>query len=110
MTSTPRGERFFRTALRSMAPLLVWAVHFASCYLVVAFGCVAWGPQAPLRALVVGASVLALLAIATQAVLAWRRRGTPLAAPAERWSSLLALLGVAWTTLPAFVLPLCRMD
>jgi hypothetical protein len=110
MTSPPRDERFFRAALRSMAPLLVWAAHFAWCYLVVAFGCVAWGPQAPLRALVIGASVVALAAITTQAVRAWRRRGTPLAVPAERWSSVLALLGVGWTTLPAAVLPLCRID
>ena len=108
MTTPPRTEHFFRAALRGMAPLLVWAAHFAFCYLAVAFGCVAWGPQAPLRALLIGASVLALLAIATQAALAWRRRRTPLAVPAERWASLLALLGVAWTTLPALVLPICH--
>ena len=110
--SVPRrpAEHFWRDTLRSMGPLLVWAAHFASCYLIVAFGCVAWGPQAPLRALMIGASVVALAAIVLQGVLAWRRADGPLAAPAERWSALLALLGVGWTAVPTFALPVCRFD
>lgn len=110
MTPAPRADRFFRSALRTMAPLLVWALHFAFCYLAIACGCLAWGPRAPLRAVVIGASVVALVAIGGQAALAWRRRRTPLAVPAERWAAVLALLGVAWTSMPAFMLPACRLD
>jgi hypothetical protein len=107
--STP-PERFFRAALRSMGPLLVWAAHFAFCYALIAFGCVAWGPQAPLRALVIGASVLAAAVIVLQGLRARRRRSSPLAAPAQRWAALLALLGVVWAAMPALVLPVCRFD
>jgi hypothetical protein len=110
MSVTPPADRFFRAALRTAAPLMVWAAHFAFCYLLIAFGCVAWGPQAPLRAAALGATALALGVVGTQAVWAWRRPGTPLAASVERWSAALALLGIAWTALPAFVLPACQIN
>jgi len=106
----PARERFFRAALRAMAPILVWALHFAVSYGLVAWGCVAWGAVAPLRGWLIAVGVAALAVVATLGVLAWRRAPGPLAVPAERWTALLALLGVAWTVVPAFVLPLCRFD
>ena len=110
MNFPPRGERFFRAALRGMGPLLVWAVHFIACYLLVAWGCVAWGPGVPLRAALIALSAVALGAVGMQGVLAWRQTRTPLAVPAVRWAALLAFLGIAWTAVPLFVLPLCRFD
>lgn len=104
MTTSP--ERFFAATLHGSAPLLVWALHFFGAYVLVAAGCCRAG-DASLRTLLLLGSALAIGAIA------WQLRGTAgasdrLLRSARLGGGVLALVGVAWTTLPMFVLPVCR--
>lgn len=99
----PKGDDFVAHSRQAVLPLLVWAVHFGFCYVFLAAACSArW--QAPLiTGTLVGASAAAGLWLAVLLALALRRRpGRAVRAGA----SVLALLGVAWTTLPVFALPL----
>lgn len=89
------------TALRQFwhggAPLLLWAAHFAVSYVL---GC-----HAPLLA-------LSLLAMGACAWMLWRaaplREEARLLDWARGGGAALALLGIAWTTLPLLLLGGCR--
>jgi hypothetical protein len=100
------GERFLSRLLRGTLPLIVWGLHFALCYALVAAQCTA---QAPSRSLLALVSVLALGACAA---LLWRARGT-LAGISEQtglldWaaagSAVLALAGIMWASVPVLLL------
>jgi hypothetical protein len=115
-----RTGAFVFDTLRASLPLWLWAVHFALCYAGVAVGCrLGWN-----ETVFAGASLLrwtlalaSLLALALAAWLLWRaapRRpaqrhttasGNGLAARVRRLSACLALVGIAWTTLPVLALP-----
>lgn len=103
-------ERFFGRAWHATLPLLVWAAHFAVCYTVVAAQCspalaqggpsVGWLWMA--SALALGACLLML----------WRARrgltgGASLVQLAHAGSALLALAGIAWTSMPLLLLDGC---
>lgn len=101
-------DHITRRSLLAASPLLLWAGHWTVCYLVVAGLCLrgAWS----------GAVQPALLALSalTLAVLGWmllRLRHRPLQRLLD-WalagSAVLALAGVAWTSLPLLMLDGCR--
>ncbi|MBZ2207845.1 hypothetical protein [Massilia soli] len=107
-------DRFFVRALIGTLPLLVWAAHFFVSYALVAAQC---SPAAITRD-APGVWMLAALsaaALAACALLLWRALRVVRAAgghPAlHDWAALgsgiLGLMGVAWTTLPVFMLDGC---
>lgn len=91
-----------------MKPLAVWAAHFLFCYAAVAVACQR-GLGSP-RAVLLAASLLAAVVLAA---MAWRAYRGLRAAPrstrcAVRFgAAVLALVAVAWTTLPVPLLPAC---
>ncbi|MFC5461117.1 hypothetical protein [Massilia niabensis] len=110
----PRPERFFRKLTRGTLPLLVWAAHFAACYVLVAFQCspAGFAPGNPHR---LPLAVMTLVALAACAALAWRARGT-LAGGDEHtalldWAAagtaVLAFIGIAWTSVPLWFVESC---
>jgi len=106
-------DRFWRQLLRGTLPLLVWAAHFAFCYLLAAAQCTpalmrAGGPD---RMLMGGVTVVAL---ALCAWLLWRERGilgnakeAALLDWAGALGALLALVGIVWTGLPLLLVQGC---
>ena len=112
MTDTRRTSTEFPAALFGPA---VWAAHFMSVYAAEGMLCVLSTPLAPgiVRATSIGLTVTALAAVLGFA-LWWRGRTRALQASdrAERIGvamplTLLAALGVAWTAIPIFTLPVC---
>lgn len=110
----PMREHFLRKLMRGTLPLLVWAAHFAACYVLVAFQCspAGFAPGNPHRLPLV---LLTVAALAACGVLAWRARA-PLFAGDERtalldWaaagSGLLAFVGIAWTSVPLWFVDSC---
>lgn len=100
-----------RQVLLGTLPLLIWSAHFALCYALVAARCSPGGRgegamQAPL---LIGASLLALGACA--ALLWHAARAWPIEARLMDWAraggALLALVGIAWTSLPLLMLDGC---
>lgn len=114
MTATPPREHFLRHLLQGGGSLIVWAVHFFGAYALVAAGCCTalaqtqWFGFSALRVSLWGLSALAGVVIAL--LIARSLRLPPsLLRSAGAGGGLLALLGVAWTSLPmASALPLCR--
>lgn len=107
-------ERLFSKLLHACAPLLVWALHFFFCYVWVAALCAPGliDGEAPRRAMVGLASALALgvclwLAWRARHVLAKASEATRLLDWASAGSAVLAVAGVAWTSLPALMLDGC---
>lgn len=108
------SDDFFRRLWGGTLPLIIWGLHFTACYVLVAVACSPAGstPEAPNRLLLGGVS---LAAFAACAVLTWRARNTLRAAGEEtglyEWavagSAVLALAGVAWTSLPIVMLAGC---
>jgi hypothetical protein len=106
---------FFAGVRAASAPLLLWALHFAFCYVVVAVGCTAVGRGADaapgdLRLALVAATVLALalgmwlLLRACRASLA----GAGDLLPRVRLAcAALAFVAMLWTGLPLTLLPVC---
>lgn len=88
-------ENLFTATLYATAPLLVWTLHFVLCYLVLGGRCGA----APLvlSALALAACVWMMDWKRPQGLLAWARSG----------SAVLALAGIAWTTMPLLLLGRC---
>lgn len=88
-------ENLVTATLYATAPLLVWTLHFALCYVVLGGRCGA----APLllSALAMGACVWMIEWKRPQGLLAWARSG----------SAVLALAGIAWTTMPLLLLGRC---
>jgi len=106
-------DRFWKQLLRGTLPLLVWAAHFAFCYLLAAAQCTPAAMRAggPDRGVMIVATVLALLVCAW---LMWRERGimkAASAAPLLDWSAalgaLLAFVGIIWTGLPLLLVQGC---
>lgn len=98
------SEAFFRPVLRALSPLLVWAAHFALCYAIAALAC-----SRSALVLVSAAALAACLA------LLWRERDLLGSAGDDiglrRWcaagGAVLALAGIAWTSVPVLVLHGC---
>jgi hypothetical protein len=100
----PRDDGLVALARQATLPLLVWAAHFGFCYVFVAVACMARWEAPRVTATLLAASALAgvWLAVLLLAALA-HRAGRVMRAGA----SALALLGVAWATLPILTLPPC---
>lgn len=108
-------ERFLRKLLRGTMPLLVWAAHFAACYVFVAMQCSPAGyvqgyPQRlPL-------AVVTALALAACGFLAWKWRATLRHADertalldwAAAGTALVSLVGILWTSVPLWFIQGCR--
>lgn len=107
-------ERLGGKLLHACAPLLVWALHFVACYVWVAALCAPGliDGEAPRRWVPGVASVLALgvclwLAWRARHVLATASEQTRLLDWASAGSAVLAVVGVAWTSLPALMIDGC---
>ena len=104
------NERFFSRMWHGSAPLLAWAAHFVFCYGLVATQCSpALTREAPSAWLLWLASALATLLCL---LMLWRARsvirpGASLSQLACAGSALLALAGIALTTLPLLLLDGC---
>lgn len=105
-------EHFFGHLLQGAGPLIVWALHFLVSYVLVAAGCCTafaqstWLGVPALRIALWAASTLALIVIGLLIARSLRLQGG-LARTAGAGCGALALIGVAWTTLPVWALPLC---
>ena len=101
------SESFFARLWAGSAPLVIWAVHFFAAYAVVAAGCGST-LQPYLRPGLFGAGALALAAIGW---LVWRQRRARtlhgVGGAARIGSAVLACIGIAWTTLPLLLVPVC---
>ena len=113
-----RAAPFFPAAARASLPLWLWALHFAFCYVAVAVGCRAgWqhpgaAGLSPLQGLLGWGSAAALGGAVVLLVHAWRHRATAPGALLARVRSVvaaLALIGIAWTSIPLLLLPTCRI-
>lgn len=107
-------DRFFVRAVHGALPLFVWAAHFFALYLLVAGQC---SPAAITR----GAPSVWLLALLSAAAfglcawLAWRAWNVVRAAGGDPalhdWAALgsavLALAGIAWSSMPLLMLDGC---
>jgi len=104
-------DRLVSRTLYATAPLLVWAAHFTLCYALVATQC---SPAL----LSPGAPTIWILALASAAALAlctlmlWRtNRALDERARLLDWarigSAVLALAGIAWTSVPLLLLDGC---
>ena len=107
-------ERFFRKLIWGTLPLLVWAAHFAACYVLVAFQCspAGFAPGNPHRLPLV---LMTVAALGICAALGWRARAalrgadehTALLDWAAAWTALLAFMGIAWTSVPLWFVASC---
>lgn len=114
MRELPRRERFFTKLIWGTLPLLVWAAHFAGCYVLVAFQCSPAGfePGYPRRWPL---ALMTLAALAACAAPAWRARATlgtadehtPLMDWAAAGTAVLAFVGIAWTSVPLWFVDSC---
>ena len=101
-----------RRSLRATIPLWLWAGHWSVCYLAVSGLCLrgAWNAYAQPVLIVISAG-----ALAAAGFLLWRElrrlRGQPpqdLLDWALAGSAVLALAGIAWTSLPLLMVDGCR--
>lgn len=100
------SERLFAQLIRGAGALLIWAVHFFFSYVYVAAGCMG---EAPLRrSVLLAGSALALAAVCALLWQAVRRRARGLAGWAQAGGAVLALIGILWSSVPMFMLGLCR--
>jgi hypothetical protein len=110
------GDGFWPGAAKAAAPLGVWALHFAFCYVSVPLAChagwqrVAWGPTTLLHLWLLAGTAVALAAAALLARAAWRAAGGDgLVVTVRRVGAALAVTGIVWNAVPVFVLPACRV-
>jgi hypothetical protein len=115
----PTQDHLFKNMLLATAPLLVWAAHFFFSYAFVAAACVAGLDSATIAGMPIletGLLLASMLALGTAAALLWRplrrvcRRGGSdrLIDTAKVGSAMLALIGIAWTSLPMLMLKGCN--
>ncbi len=102
-------DRLPRQVLLGSAPLLVWALHFTLCYGLVAAQCSPALSQPPQRWLLIAIS---LAALGLCGALLWRApRAWSVDARLMDWAraggALLAMAGIAWTSLPLLLLDGC---
>lgn len=107
-------DRFFVRALYGTLPLLVWAAHFFVSYSLVAAQCspAAISRDAPAVWMLAALSAAALGACGLLLWRAWRVvRGAGGNPALHDWAALgsgiLGAMGIAWTTLPLFMLDGC---
>jgi hypothetical protein len=113
--TNPRRATFFAGVRAGGAPMLLWASHFAFCYVGVAVGCTALAhggttSASSLRTALLAATAIALAAGAWLLVRACRadaREPGALLAKVRLAGTVLAIVGIAWTALPLAFLPLC---
>jgi hypothetical protein len=111
-----RAGQFFIAVRRAMLPLLVWAGHFALVYVTTAVACM----RGLVEARVGGAPLLqgtlgafGAIAVVWLVILLVRQdrnavRGTPgLIDDARRIATVLALVGVTWTSVAILIPPGC---
>ncbi|WP_313705920.1 hypothetical protein [Massilia sp.] len=108
-------EHFLRKLLRGTLPLLVWAAHFAACYVFVAAQCspAGYAPGYPQR---LPLALVTAAALAACALLGWKWMNT-LRHADERtalldWAAggtaVLAFVGILWTSVPMWFIQGCR--
>ena len=114
MSAPTSSEQLARHLLQGGGALLVWALHFFGAYVLVATGCcssfadAAWVGVSALRISLWALSVLAAGLIVV-CIVRGRRLPRSLLRSAAVGGGALALIGVAWTTLPMLgALPLCH--
>jgi hypothetical protein len=114
MTATRPASSFFAGVRAASAPLLLWAAHFAFCYLAVAVVCASDAPSmaAPqLRLWLAAGTALATAAGAWLLLRAWRldRRepGGGLLPKVRLVAAVLALVAMLWIGMPQALLPVC---
>lgn len=112
MKLTPSAP-FFAGVWAGGAPLLVWAVHFAVCYVAVAVACAGAvkagaGEPGTLRWALAAATVVAAVVLAA---MLWRSRSSATHSPypqiVQRVGAVLALIGIVWVGVPLAMLPAC---
>jgi hypothetical protein len=110
-----RTDGFSAAARAASAPLLLWAAHFAFCYVAVAVGCTAvlqGGGITPqgVRWVLTGATALALgggITLLWRACREGRRTRGDLLPVVRGATALLALVGMAWTGLAVGLVAAC---
>ena len=113
----PRLPPFLAGMWVGSQPLLLWALHFAARYVTVAVGCTAWLQQRPaLAPRTISAALIAFTVAA--AVLAgwwlWRACRTlsntqvDLMPRLRLVTTVMALVGIVWTSIPLLMLPMCE--
>ena len=115
MSAPTASEHLLRRLLQGGGALILWTLHFFGAYGLVAAACctafadATWFGQSALRVVLWAWGALAALAIAWLIACALRLPPGVLRS-AGLIGGALALIGVAWTTLPTAVLalPLCR--
>ena len=105
-------DRFFARATRASLPLLIWAAHFAFCYIVAAAQCTpgAWRPAGPNVWLLGGVTVLALIGCAWSGAAAGKRLragSTEFMDYVAAASAVLAFVAVAWIGIPVLLVRGC---
>jgi hypothetical protein len=111
----PRHATFFAGVRAGAAPMLLWSAHFGFCYVAVAVGCTARAhgdaaSASSLRTALLAATAIALAIGAWLLVHACRadaREPGALLPKVRLAGAVLALVGIAWTSLPLALLPLC---
>lgn len=104
------ADRLFSRLAYGCAPLLAWAAHFTVLYVLVGAQCSPLLARAAPSARIMW--MASALAVAVCLLMLWRARGalksgSALAEQACAASALLALAGIAWTTLPLLLLDGC---
>lgn len=113
-----RRSPFFHGSWRGTLPLLIWAGHFFTCYVVVALACdQGWGMQAWMAWSALQWALLALSALAVGG-LGWltamacrdamRATGATLA-QVRFLAAFLSLIATLWTAVPILWLPTCHI-
>ena len=113
MSSTFAGATW-----RGAMPLGIWALHFSACYVGIAVGCNAGWQRSTwlgVPSLQASLALLTLLALSAAGALVWQAcrdaAGSRALLPAVRaLTALLTLVGIAWSSVPLWLLPLCRYN
>jgi hypothetical protein len=117
MSDAARRFPFFAGVWSASAPLLLWSVHFAFCYVVSAVGCTAVShgattiTPARLHLALVAGTVLALALGGWLLVRACRRAaaGGDLMPNVAVGSAALAWIAMLWNGVPLALLPACSL-
>jgi hypothetical protein len=109
-------EHFFLRTFNATAPLLLWAIHFFGAYIFTAMSCatklvhVVWSERPAIGWLLAAWTFLAMalvLWLLLRAVLDYKKSQSALMSGARFGCALLGAIGIAWTSIPLFILPVC---